>query len=205
MRYIRVVWLIETAVDGWIRWRSRRLPVTPVDRVVEGRRVKVMGRVDAGAQPLEAPITGRRCAAWSVELQEGPGWETMLVEQKAQEFVLRDRSGRPALIRASRASVVFDVDSWSWPQQPTERMLSFLRRHHVREHGYFGSATLPYRYVEGVLEAGEEITVVGSARLEIDESGTAGTYREPPMRAVFEPRAGSPLWILDGPARWRLE
>jgi hypothetical protein len=200
------MWLIESAVDGWIRWRTRRLPVTPIDRVSEGARVKVMGRVDPGDEPLEAPITGRACAAWSVELQKGPGgWETMLVEQKAQEFVLRDRSGRPALVRAEHASVVFDVDTWSYPQQPNQRMRAFLQRHRMPESSEFSVSPLPYRYVEGVLEPGEEITVVGTARLEVDESGMAASYREPPMRAVFEASRQSPLWILDGPARWRLE
>ena len=204
-RYRCVVWLIESAVDGWIRWRTRRLRVTPIEHVSDGVRVKVTGRLDAGDEPLEAPITGRACAAWSVELQEGPGWATVLVEQKAQEFVIRDRSGRPALIRAERASVVFDRDAETWPRQPTERMQAFLRRHRLRESGHFPSAAPPYRYCEGALEPGEEITVVGVARLEIDPSGTAGSYREPPMRAVFEASRQSPLWILDGPARWRLE
>lgn len=83
-------------------------------------------------------------------------------------------------------------------------MLAFLQRHRLRRFGQYGTST-GYRYCEGVLEPGEEITVVGTARLEIDPSGTAGSYREPPLRAVFEPRPRAPLWILDGPARWRLE
>jgi len=39
--------------------------VTPIEQVREGLRVKVVGRLDAGDEPLEAPITGiasRRCA-----------------------------------------------------------------------------------------------------------------------------------------------
>ena len=198
------MWLIESAIDGWVRWRTRRLPVTPLDRVTDGARVKIVGRLDAGESPLEAPITGRACAAWSVEVQRaGAGWETIVVEESAREFVLRDGSARPALIRASRAHVVFDADSWSAPGQPSPRMRNFLARHRLPERRMLGEPIL-YRYVEGVLEPGEEITVVGVARLEIDPSGSAVSYREPPMRALLD-AAAAPLWILDGPARWRLE
>ncbi len=196
--------LWEPAVEAWIRWRARRLPLTPLDRVTDGARVKVAGRLDAGAQPLAAPISGRACAAWSVEVQEFPGCETIAVEQKLQEFVLRDGSGRPALVRAARASVVFEEDAAWTPARPTDTMVALLRRHRLRESGYFGWPT-PYRYCEGVLEPGETITVVGVARLEIDPSGTAGSYREPPMRVVLSATPERPLWILDGPARWRLE
>jgi hypothetical protein len=152
-----------------------------------------------------APISRRACAAWSVEVQEGPGFETIVVEQQTQEFVLRDGSNRPAVVRSARASVVFEQDASCWPAKPTEHMLALLRRHGLREGGHFGSPTPPYRYCEGALEPGETITVVGIGRLEIDPSGAAGSYREPPMRVVFSAAPYAPLWILDGPARWRLE
>jgi hypothetical protein len=198
------VFFWERAVDSWIRWRTRGLAVTPLDRVGDGTRVKIRGRLDAGAQPLVAPISGRTCAAWIVEVQEWPAWETIAVEQATQSFVLRDDSSRPALVRAARASVLVDKDASFWPAQPTGAMRALLRRHDVREEGYFGSPT-PYRYCEGVLEPGETITVVGRARLEFDPSGVGGSYREPPVHAVFDAAPHAPLWILDGPARWRLE
>ena len=81
-----------------------------------------------------------------------------------------------------------------------------LRRNSIYDTGYLASGSAqPFRYYEGTLEPGEEITVVGVARLEIDESGAAASYREPPMRAVFEASRRAPLYLLDGPARWRLE
>jgi hypothetical protein len=198
------VGVIESTIDAWIRWRTRRLPLTPLDRVADGARVKVAGRVDAGQRPLRSPLSGRTCAAWSVEVQEWPEWDTPVLEQEAQEFVLRDGSSRPALVRARRASVVFEHDRWMQPLQPSDAMLALLRRHRLREGGYFGSPA-PYRYCEGALEPGETVTVVGVARVEIDPFGAAASYREPPMRIVFDAGPHAPLWILDGPARWRLE
>jgi hypothetical protein len=170
------------------------MAVTPLATVADGARVKVSGTVDAGARPLVAPISGRPCAAWSVAVQEWPEWETLAVEQATQEFVLRDASNRPALVRAARAKLLFDGDALVWPPHQNETMLALLRRNGLREGGISGSP--PYRFCEGALEPGETITVVGVARLELDPSGEAGSYREPPMRVVFD--AETPLWILDG-------
>jgi hypothetical protein len=197
----------ESAVDDWIRWRTDRLPITPLDQVADGTRVKITGRIDAGERPLTAPISGRSCTAWSVEVRDWPSWAKIAVDQQMQEFVIRDGSNRPALVRASRARVLFHIDASSWPAQPTEPILALLRRLGLKSGGYFGSPLTyrPYRYYEGALESGETITVVGLARLDVDPSGATGSYREPAMRVVFTGARKTPLWILDGPARWRLE
>jgi hypothetical protein len=195
--------LYDDLREWWIRHKARRLGPTEIDRVGDGARVKVVGRVDVGARPLEAPITGRPCAAWSVEVQDGANWSTVVIEVQAQDFVLRDRSSRSALVRADQASVVFDSDAWIWQKEVTPRMRAFLDRYRLRDGGYFGTGG-PFRYVEGVIEAGEEVTVVGNARLEIDETGSTATYREPAMRVVLDAARRAPLYVLDGPARWRL-
>jgi hypothetical protein len=184
--------------DAWLRWRARRLPTTPLDRVGGGVRVKVVGRLEAGKQPLEAPISGRATAAWAVELQAGSNLGTIVVERQAQDFVLRDGSRRTAIVRAAGASVAFATHAWMSPAQPSERMLAFLRRHRQPESGDPGAPS-PYRYRESVLEPGEAITVVGLAHLEIEPSESAGSYREPPLRVVIGAAPNAPLWILDSP------
>ena len=196
--------LFDDLRDWWIRRQTRRLPVTPLDRVADGARVKIAGRVDVGHTPLEAPITGRPCAAWSVELQDGSSFTSLLVEVRAQDFVLRDGSARTALVRANKASIAFESDAAVWQRTVTERMRVFLARHHIPAGGVYGGfyGSGPLRYLEGAIEAGEEITAVGTARLELDASGeSSASYREPPMRVVLD----APLWILDGPARWRVD
>lgn len=192
--------IFEATGDAWVRWRSRQLSVTPIDRINDGTRVKIVGRVDAAAPPLEAPITGRACVAWSVEVQEAPGWESVLQAQEAQALLVRDGSGRPAMVHATRARVLIDTDETSWPLVPTARMRAFLQRHGVRERGNYGSVR-PYRYCEAAIEPGATITVVGVARLEVDTTGIAGSYREPPLRARFAAEARTPLWILNGSNR----
>jgi hypothetical protein len=183
------------------------LPITPLDQVTDGARVKIAGRVDAGERPLAAPISGRACAAWSVEVREWPSWQSVAVDQQLQEFVIRDGSRRSALVRATRATALFAPDASSWPAQPTEPILALLRRGGLRSDGYFGSplSYRPYRYYEGALESGEMVAVVGVARLDVDPSGAMGSYREPPMRVVLTAAPHAPLWIFEGPARWRLD
>jgi molybdopterin-binding protein len=195
--------LIDDVRDWWIRRQVRRLSITAIDRVSDGARVKISGRLDPGRQPLEAPITGRPCAAWSVEVQEGTSFTSILVEVQAQDFALRDGSARAALVRTGQASIVFDSDASVWQRQVTGRMRAFLERHRVPDRGYYGGGA-PLRYIEGVLEAGEEVSVVGTARVELDATSDAASYREPPMRVVLDATPRAPLWILDGPARWRL-
>lgn len=197
------MWLLFES-DAWIRWRARRLPVTPIDRAGDGVRVKIVGRLEAGKRPLEAPISGRACVAWTVEVQEGSNLRTIVLEGQTQDFVLHDGSGRTAIVRTAGARVAFGTDAWMAPAQPSERMRAFLRRHRRPESGDPGSPS-PYRYRESVLEPGEAITVVGMAQLEIDPSESAGSYREPPLRVVIGAAPSAPLWILDGPANWRPE
>jgi hypothetical protein len=192
----------RATVEAWIRWRTRLLPVTPLDRVADGVRVKIAGRLDAGEEPLAAPISGRPCAAWSVTVQEWPRRKRTVVEQQMQELVVRDGSSRTALVLATRAWVVLPRDASAWPAQPTAPILAMLRRHGLREDGYFGPvAYRPYRYWEGALAPDETVTVVGVGRLDVDPDGATGSYREPPMRVVFSAAPDAPLWILAGRPR----
>ena len=202
MAWYAISVLLEDVRDWWIKRQARRLRPTAIDRVGDGARVKVVGRVDVGREPLEAPISGRPCAAWSVEVQDGNSFTSVALEVRAQDFVVRDGSPRPALVRARDASMVFEIDVSFWQRALTPRMRAFLARHKLPDTGMFGAPF--YRYVEGVIEAGEEITVVGNARLELDESGSTASYREPPMRVVLDAAERAPLYVLDGPARWRL-
>lgn len=160
--------------DRRLRRAAEKLPVTAMRDAVEGRPVKVMGTVELPRPPLWAPISGRGCAGWAVDLQEeGDGWNTVLTEWRAEDFVIVDEVGH-----------------------------AFLAKHGRGPGGPFAAGA--YRCSEGIIEPGERVTVVGVARRELDPAPRAadGSYREAPMRLVFDAAAG-PLWIFDGPARWR--
>lgn len=192
--------------DQRLRRAAEKLPVTAMRDAVEGRPVKVMGIVDLPRPPLVAPISGRGCAGWAVDLQEeGDGWQTVLTEWHAEDFVIVDETGHAARIVVAKAELVYELDAAataSWSEPPSERVRAFLARHGRRPAGPFAAGA--YRCCEGIIEHGERVTVVGVARRELDPSPRAvdGSYREAPMRLVFD-AADGPLLIFDGPARWR--
>jgi hypothetical protein len=195
--------------DRRLKRSAAKLPLTPLREAVEGRRVKVSGVIDPESARLKAPISGRACAAWLVDLEQGSnnGWEEVLTEWRSDDFVIVD-DGVNARIEVADADLVYerDADAVSGWGQPTPMALrEFLRKHGQKEASFFGD-TQPWRSREGALEAGERVVIVGTARREVDPSPRAigGAYREPPTRLVFSASARSPLWILDGPARWRI-
>ncbi len=191
--------------DARLRRAAEKLPVTPMRDVVDGRPVKVMGTVDLPRPPLVAPISGRGCAGWAVDLQEqADGWSTVVTQWHAADFVIVDETGHAARIVVARADVVYELDAAataSWSEPPGERLRAFLAKHGRAVEGPLSS---PYRCCEGIIEHGERVTIVGTARRELDPSPRAldGSYREAPTRLVFD-AADGPLWIFDGPARWR--
>jgi hypothetical protein len=60
---------------SWLRSLLGRdeLPVTPLEEVVAGRRVKVKAFLELVAAPLVAPISGRKCAGCSFQLFKRDG------------------------------------------------------------------------------------------------------------------------------------
>ncbi len=197
--------------DFRLKRAAARMPLTAMRNVVDGRRVKVAGIVVALDAPLLSPISARPCVAWSVRLQQSDGeggWSHVLNQSEAHEFVIVDDERRSARIDVGRAELVYEVDAevtTEWPAQPSPRMRDFLQRNRLRTEMTFGDVR-PYRAHEAVIEHGERVIVVGVARREPDASpsGMAGApYRDPPMRLLFAATPSAPLWIFDGPARWR--
>jgi hypothetical protein len=185
-----------------MRRRAARLPRTRIAEAPEGARIKIVGRLELMGEPLRGPLTQRPCAAWSIHLveppDEGRGATRRTRDALVGDFALRDESGARAIVRAAEAgaaAVAFehDVDLYRDVHSEQYRQL--------RDHFRYEMDSLLFdgcRYSEAVLEPGEEITVVGVARREIDAEGTAAAlYREPPMQLVFEATGDKPLVILD--------
>ncbi len=192
--------------DAHIRRRVNKMRLTPMRDVVDGRRVKVSGIVDLPAPPLTAPLSGRPCAAWSVVLQEpAEGWHTVAQESVAAEFSLVDETGMSARVTAGNVEIVYSLDvgvESGWNRPPTERLREILVRHQKELDSFFGRPRR-YRALEGVIEHGERVTVVGRARREIDPNPRVlgDPYREPPQRLVLTADHDGPIFILDAPAR----
>ena len=181
---------------------AAKLPLTPMRQVVDGVRVKVAGIIDPESARLTAPITGRACAAWSVDLHAWDSvkhvWYEVRTEWRTEDFVLVG-DGVSARVVVDGAKVIYEHDREAratWRTPPPERVREFLARHRRSVDGY-GRHT--YRCSEAVLEPGERIVVVGKARRELDGTSPAdgGAYREAPQQLIFA-AAAAPLWIFDG-------
>jgi hypothetical protein len=190
--------------DRVVKREAGRLPFTAIDDVVAGRRVKVKAFLELVGTPLEAPVSGRACAGWSVHVEEdSEAGGASIQASMIGDFALRSRSGAAALVRTTGvaiapAKVVYEVDEalsrgGFLSGRPSARMVAFLSKHNL-------SPDRSYLYREGVLAPGEEVTVVGMADREPDPAGGGSDRTAAATRVVFQRQ---PIWIIDGPARWR--
>lgn len=186
----------------------RSYPVRPVREVVDGEVVRVVGRVEYVGTPLAAPISGRGAAVFRVVVQErvqsgrSSTWRRVTEEVEAQPFVVRDATGA-AFVRDPSPEVLLVEDHEQrsgFLRDATPELAAYLARFGQDSVGMLGmNRTL--RYLEGVVEQGETIAVVGRARWEADDSGGAssGDYRSSPKRLVIEPTEARSVRISDEP------
>jgi hypothetical protein len=164
------VWRAAAGMRSWSRALAR-LPETRAADMQEGRQVKLVGVVD-DARTVAAPLTQRPCVGWSVRVA-GQNLSSMgrVLRSGACSFVVRDPDGGRVIVHGERAAAVL-VDGGAIS---AARVGGVVQR-------------------ESILCAGDEVTVVGMVRRELDPGG-ASLYREPPTRLVLD---GIPLWILSG-------
>lgn len=165
-----------SAAITWYFARDRRnrraivaTPVVKVGSVQEGQTVRITGRLQHGPSTLEAPFSGRTCAHYDALLEERSldagkeVWSILARETASRPFFIDDGTGR-ARIDTTRFEGIIDRDRQkTMGPLDREKALAFLSKH-----GH--AAEMPpgrvLRYREGVLEANERVTVLGTARFE---------------------------------------
>lgn len=154
--------------------RLKTRPSTPIAEAKEGALVKITGKLArAGSAALEAPLTARPCVGYVIEVKErtqsgaNANWTTIVTREDVVEFVVQDATGR-ALVKAVGAHLVLVRDG--------HLRSGALGDHAERAHAFLLEQGTPsenvlrmkksVRYEEGVLEPGEEVSVLGVARWE---------------------------------------
>jgi hypothetical protein len=187
--------------SGRIRRALRAAPAVSIAEAPLGVPIKLVGRLSYVGEPLLAPFSKRKCAAWSVVVKTpGPSsgsWWTSLEERKAQSFQIEDETGR-ALVELgddSGLAIVIDFQySSDFLRDPAPHLEAFVRRRRRSSRGILFNKSLRYR--EGVLREGETVAVLGVLARETDPdpSATQG-YREKGKRAP----SGGRLLMSDQP------
>lgn len=154
--------------------RLKSVPRTPIAEAAEGQLVKVTGTLVVADQPgLEAPVTGRSCVGYVIEIKERmqsgatANWETLVTKEDAVVFLVEDDTGR-AFVKAEGAHLVLVRDGHVQSgllSDHSERAKAFFA-----EQGTESQQALwkkkAVRFEEGVLEPGEEVSVLGVAAWE---------------------------------------
>jgi len=187
---------------------------TPIARVHEGDRVKVVGRLRAKGVTFTAPLTGATCVWYVTRAQtwEKTGWSVETVtERQTPDVLLTDDTGS-ALIRMQAAVLHLEDLKHDWSYEPppswdrrstatTANVKAFMAAHGVElryqrpeliDRVLFPGVvpTRAVRYYEAVLREGDRIAVIGTATKAMDPSARAGASRQLPLLTVFGDASG---------------
>lgn len=192
----------------------------------EGQPLRVAGRVRMTEQPLVAPLSGRPCCYWEIEIVIGDRYQVgvgepgllspRLAGQRAgqlevdrnpggtfvvhdrQDFDLLDDGDEVARVRMQRArvSIDYDRDYASGAMKRPTLAMRELLNNHVRLGGLGLSLQQEIRYREGVLEDGERVVVKARTRFEVAPGGQGG-YRDVGHRVELVALEEGELYVSD--------
>jgi hypothetical protein len=189
------------------RRAMKSTPRRRVGDVLDGEVARVVGRVEP-IETLRAPLTGRACVCWHVEVQEyrssgkSGHWSTVIDEHEATDFFLKDEATR-ALVKTSFTKPVLEQDRTlksGFLNDATPELEAFLAARGRSSQGWVFNKNMRYR--EGVLEPDEQVCVVGLGRWERDPEAHATPgqgYRDAqlPQRLVLDSPTSGPLLLTD--------
>lgn len=174
---------------------AERRPEVAARDLRAGARVKLVGRVIQLAAPLEAPLSLRPCVAYRVRLHGSTdATGAYAAEERTSDFWVCDAAGGLVAVhtRGARLIATPDLELRVDGRRATDaRAAAFLARHRAR--------AKHHRYVleEGVLAAGDLVTIVGCARRQLDPAETViRSLREPPTKMVFEATDADALYVI---------
>ncbi|MBL9021733.1 MAG: hypothetical protein JNL21_06010 [Myxococcales bacterium] len=186
---------------GRSRKLAERLPRTRIAEASAGELIKVVGRVEYETEPLVAPFSGRACAHYeaAVEVRTKHGFRRKVEQVRSTSLVVADETGR-ALVEPDKLLVDVVIDH-HWASADLDHETRFELEQFLFQAGDAGSRLLQdpgrLRYVEGVLEQGELVTVVGVAAWgRATEPGVG--YRDLTRRLVLEPPRRGGVYVSDG-------
>ena len=179
------------------RFRLNATPASELGSLSLRGRAKVRGAAEPHNALLEAPITGRPCVFYHLDVSEwSNGTKTPLLVQSSHElFRLVDATGS-ALVDPEevelglRSGLVHGHSSMYLAQHR-----ALLKGHGMGMLDDYGELrSLSFR--ETIIPPGSKICAMGTIRHEADPSGAA-SYREQPTQIILGSDAEFPLLLRD--------
>ena len=187
-----------------LRRRFRKTEAFAIEALPED----TFGRISGAAQPFEttlsAPISGRPCVYWVIEIVEdiGEDWPSSLIlaQHGGVPFVVT-QDGHRAVVdpKDSITSLTFDHEDSSHGIGYVDRAHEAVLKTYLAHRDFKHTVALHYR--EAVIEIGEAVSVLGSGTREPDpDAPPTAAYRDGSRtRLRLTSSKQHPLCITDDP------
>lgn len=178
-----------------------QVPETRIAAIKDGDKVRIRGRV-LNREPLRtSPVSQRPCVGFRLVVDYrddlGVGWQRLVEGGVWESFLLADDTGQVVL------HAPFDTKLSPYRETSVESASPGLASLLGRE-GYPASELFVtgrrFRYVETILEPGDEIVAIGRATVEVDPAGRAPSHREPPVLCHLRGQQDEPVVLADAEA-----
>ena len=158
----------------------KQTPVSSFTTFKDGQIGKIVGQVILKDKALISPLTQQECAGYHVIVQEeresthkdadgdehtSTEWHTIIEEKLISDFLLKNAEGI-ALVRSRGNNTAINKEHQFKSgifNDSTPTLEAFLNKHGEKSTTFFGN-NKTLRYVEGLLEEGEKVAVLGKGK-----------------------------------------
>lgn len=141
-----------------------------VKDIMEGKLIKISGKVAIFGEHLSAPISGLKCYYYHLIITENPEdskhSETLVDEERMRPYIVFKKEDLYIIaeLKSALSYVIRDNEFRSGTgRDPNYKMKRVLRKHAIREHlGY--DITRELYYTEALIEEDERVQVYGKAQ-----------------------------------------
>lgn len=153
----------------------KKIPLKPKNGIKSNSLIKIHGKALHIKQPLIAPLSNRKCVFYDFKIQKrvnsgkNTRWKTIISETKIQDFFV-EHNGEYIIIQPKnnpknyKCYLTIDEKTSSGTfNDPTPKVEKLLENYKIKSTSFFGF-NKSLRYLEGVIEIGEHITVAGIAK-----------------------------------------
>ena len=181
----------------------RKKKKTAISSLQEGQIAKVIGKAKSISEGLSAPLSGRKCVYYKIEVQEKRGgknrhWHTIINDEKAQDFIVESYAGKAIVKMYSYKGYFLEDKKYKsgFFEDTTLKLENYLEKHGKKSLSILGfNKTM--RFKEAIIAIDEEIAVMGMVKYQdSSQYGIKSSYSKLP---VLQEEAKTQLFISDDP------